>query len=139
MNAERQALIHAARGSSPEDPGPLLILADWLEEHGEADMGYACRWMAHKNKRPYQTRHWSRHGWEWVWMRDTKTARYYHPVNRRTTPSHCILPHSYIQQRTTEGRAWYFRTWEDAVKKLAVCLQRLLDEVTWRKEISEDR
>ena len=38
----------------PGDPAPLLVFADWLDERGEPDLAYACRWMAARGYRPSQ-------------------------------------------------------------------------------------
>lgn len=52
MSPEESALLQAAIDSEPDNPAPLLVLADWYDDHGESSLAYACRWMAYRGKRP---------------------------------------------------------------------------------------
>lgn len=47
----KQALIQGVI-DNPTDNDRKLILADWLEEHGEGDLAHAFRWAAAKDRHP---------------------------------------------------------------------------------------
>jgi uncharacterized protein (TIGR02996 family) len=50
----------------PADPAVKLIFADWLDENGQPDLGYAYRWMARRGFRPGdRVRPLVRKPWAW--------------------------------------------------------------------------
>jgi uncharacterized protein (TIGR02996 family) len=74
-----------------DDPAPLLIYADFLEEQGQDDMAYAWRWMARRGYRPYRRPKRGRVPMMWSWWHDgfqgprwieDQRARTDHPAGR---------------------------------------------------------
>ena len=53
-----EALLAGVR-ESPEEDGPRLVLADWLEDHGEADRAEFIR-LQIRIESPAHTRGWQR-------------------------------------------------------------------------------
>jgi hypothetical protein len=76
--------------SNPRDALTLSALADWYEEHGEADKADCLRWTARRNKRPHRydpramkVTHTAWHkGWYW-WARTGDGYHWGHPVSCR--------------------------------------------------------
>lgn len=62
----------AAVEAAPADPGPKLVLADWLDEHGHSKDAYALRWMAARNKHP---RRLASGLWKWRMVHTTAAAK----------------------------------------------------------------
>lgn len=62
--------------AAPDDQLPLLVAADWFEDHGKDDFAYALRWAAVKGERP---KNWSGHltpnWWLWRWQQGQRVDR----------------------------------------------------------------
>ena len=52
--------------TNPDDPTPLLVLADYLDEDGDAAAG-GVRWAVKNDKRPHK---WCNGSYNWMWKRD---------------------------------------------------------------------
>jgi uncharacterized protein (TIGR02996 family) len=57
--AERVAMLRAVL-AAPEDDGPRLVMADWLEEHGESDRAEFIRVQCQQELEPVQSPEWLR-------------------------------------------------------------------------------
>lgn len=73
MNAELAALLASAK-ETPGDPAPMLVIADWLDEHGEPDRARLLRLVHHPDYRWHGAGEPLRlqaqtliaeHGWRW--------------------------------------------------------------------------
>jgi uncharacterized protein (TIGR02996 family) len=115
--------------AAPDDAAPLLIFADWLDEHGRSDLAYACRWMGYRGYRPGQRRR-PRLRKPWAWWHD-------YSVEYETDPADVAdilrCPRARLPDllfRAMTG-AWtphdYHLTWPHAADALALGLKRLRD------------
>jgi uncharacterized protein (TIGR02996 family) len=117
----------AAILATPEDAAPLLIYADWLDEHGRADLAFACRWMGYRGFRPGQRRR-PRLRKPWAWWHD-KSADAEPDELDRADIARCPearLPLLLFQAMT--GSLWshaYYLTWPEAAAALARGLKAL--------------
>lgn len=110
--SNEDALI-AAVVASPEDPLPMLILADFYDEANEGDLAYACRWCAAFGKRPVNYKTHYREPWIWGLFLESYQI-----------PECCVLPGEIHQLIMGEGR--YGMSWNESFKKAMVVLSRVL-------------
>jgi uncharacterized protein (TIGR02996 family) len=115
--------------AAPEDAAPLLIFADWLEEHDRADLAFACRWMGYRGHRPGQ-RQRPRLRKPWAWWHE-HSADVEPELEDRKDIVRC--PHARLPSLLFHAMmgAWvphaYYLTWLDAAEGLARGLKRLRD------------
>ena len=57
MNDDREGMLAKIR-ANPEDDAPRLVFADWLEEHGEADLAAFIRLEIERDHFPYGDARW---------------------------------------------------------------------------------
>lgn len=70
-SAAYQQLL-AAIEADPDDALPKLVMADFLDDHGEPDLAYAYRWCANEGKWPEFDRR--RRDWDW-WYEEARNER----------------------------------------------------------------
>lgn len=59
------ALWSGVEQARADDPAPLLVCADWCDEHQKVDLAYSLKWCAGKKRRPYLRTDVSRNKWQW--------------------------------------------------------------------------
>ena len=128
---ERDALVRGIL-AAPTDPAPYVVFADWLEEHGEAELGYVYRWMATHGKRPRHRRRYpgtrfhrgpavpGPFSWAWYpsWLATWQRRRH-------RVPRYAILPQLVYQGMGPYRDCALFGSFEKAVAGLAVSLANL--------------
>jgi uncharacterized protein (TIGR02996 family) len=115
--------------ASQEDAAPLLIFADWLDEQGQADLAYTCRWMGYRGYRPGQ-RQRPRLRKPWAWWH-VHSGEFEPDPDDRMDIARCWrawLPASLFREMTGEWAPHaYFLTWLEAAEGLAFGLKALRD------------
>jgi uncharacterized protein (TIGR02996 family) len=118
--------------AAPEDAAPLLIFADWLEEQGQPDLAYACRWMGYRGCRPGQRRR-PRLRKPWAWWNPSSAEHEMDPEDLKdiVTCPHARLPGLVFRAMSGEWapHAYYF-TWLQAADDLAFGLRNLRDLIS---------
>ena len=118
----------------PEERAPYLVFADWLDEHGEMELGYAYRWMAMHGQRPRHRRRYpgTRYhrgpavpepfSWAWYpsWLATWQRRRH-------RVPRYAILPQLVYQGMGSYRDSALFGSFEKAVAGLAAALANLDD------------
>lgn len=122
----------------PGEAAPLLIFADWLEEHGEPSAALCCRWMGRRGKHPAQRLRYPGErsrltgqvkpgravpaAFRWAWY-PSQGGSDVCPI-----PDHAILPH--LLFRALPGHSpdhAFYPVREMAVNDLRLALAWLLD------------
>lgn len=123
--SDRDALV-AACLAHPDEDTPKLVLADYLNDHGDPATGYALRWMVRFGKGPS----WNQQQRMWEWYRRGFEDSWHdgNPRTRRMPLVYCWLPA--VIGREMPNR--FGRTWFVAVKRLGTALERIrsLTEIT---------
>lgn len=65
--ATLESLWPGVEAAPPDDPGPLVVCADWCDANDKPALAYALRWCAGHEKRPYKRGDVIR--FPWLWMR----------------------------------------------------------------------
>lgn len=135
MDAEERALVLAAADSIAPDKGPLLILADWYDDHGQASEAYACRWMAH---------HWVRPKYDTSGSRSTGNKWHQYRLNgfAGIRPMGCYIHHAVCSLYSGPGSDLVVTTTDESkeiafkslVARLGQGLQALLTIATWTEQ-----
>lgn len=118
----------AVESAAPNDPLPLLIVADRCAElhplfpkGGWADFEFTLRWCAGRERRPYRTSQ-VKFPWCWVCDRDRYRRLSRPEVQRR---KYAVLPRELFQIENGDAESNSWRTNFDAYESLNRCLRRL--------------
>ncbi len=132
-NPDFDALMKHVEKAEPDDHTPLLVLADWCDEHEDlgADWSYALRWCAGRTLRPFFRADLKRYPWEW--LRDQQ--RY----DRMSGPqvkarAHARIPATVFDAIPSEDGACYIissKTCFNAYQGLVDALYNVRDDVSY--------
>ena len=120
--------LWAAVRAAPGDSLPKLVLADYLEENGDATTGYALRWCVAHDRWPHHVGEGPR-GWAWA---NGVTGNV--PRPHRKGYQRAVLPQfffvvrgrsAYYTRATTLPASWRFGSDVEAVQILGMILERL--------------
>lgn len=67
------ALFANVEKAGPDEPQPLLVMADWCQDHDEPHWSYALKWCAGHRRRPFRRHDVLKQ--QWVWVRRQKAYR----------------------------------------------------------------
>src|SRR5262245_39865186 len=84
MAADLESLWPGVEAALPDNPGPLLIAAEWGDENNESDLAYLLKWCAGHGKRPHRRTDVVR--WPWRWIRRQSSYRY-GAISNRSSPA----------------------------------------------------
>lgn len=109
---------------NPGDFAAYLVFADWLQEQRRPVEADACRWLAQRERRPYQRS--DRKTYRWVWTRE---GRFDRPLPGRFNlrcPT-CVLPRVVYQHlgKRVDARFQSYHTWQEAFSALANSLETI--------------
>ena len=117
---ERNQLFNAVL-ENPDDGDRKLVFADWLEEHGDGDMGYCMRWCADWGRHPthYPNHVFADHRWQWATTLPGQTK----PVYTHQLPNAVyLLMTSAGDHRVQFATAWQaFRRLSEIIRRMRVC------------------
>lgn len=130
MTPEEFALVQAAMNSPPEDKTPLLVLADWYDDHSEPHLAYACRWMAYKGKRPRLREVDYLCGFDWRLEDDG--------YNRASSIPRTIY-YAIIEEYDARSRTGKELAWRELLFLLATGLKYALNNCTWEVSAEESQ
>jgi uncharacterized protein (TIGR02996 family) len=116
--SEDEARLHRHLDEQPDDGQIRLILADLLEEQGQADAAYCQRWLAKQHKWPdNKLGSFNKTGWHWWACPDR-------PERRR---EHATLPVE-VQKHMPQMVEWLYKDRAEAEAVLARALALAREE-----------
>jgi uncharacterized protein (TIGR02996 family) len=109
-----------------DDPAPILIYADWLEEQGKDQLAYAWRWMGRRGYRPAKrTRPRARIPWAWWHTSSHEMATDLEDLADLHLHPRARLPVLLFRAMGSAGAHIYCRNLAEAAERLAGGLQVL--------------